>query len=244
MAIAIANQNPSKLASGPYHTTPATITITAPGNGNTLHFIYSSAALESSFHITAVSSASGSWTLGLRGGYYVNELWSLANCSSGDTALTVTFSADYPGPGDYTVIEVSGMPAALTLNPASSNPGDTDATTQNPASVSLTPSSGAPVFLLAGGCASHNATSGPTGGFTPLTTPASPNFNDLWAYQIVATPNGSTAYSTGWGLSALAHTDLILGCWSGSSGASGGLFRPSQSNGLGSGGPFFANPLG
>lgn len=238
MSITIANQTPVLIPSS--GGTTKTVTIPAPTAGNTLVLL---ARFDGSASITAVSGSGATWSqvATANSGAQV-EMWLGVNCGT-STTISVTFNAGYIGSVDLTVVEVSGMPATATLDPAT--PGTNTGRSATATTSALTPTTGHALILFVVAGTDSTLTNSPSGSFVALTKAAGNSSKVAWAYQIVSSASGS--YSTTFpDTPSYAFWATII---AGFDGASGGgptesLFRQNPLTGLGSGGPFFANPIG
>ena len=216
------------------------VTIATPTAGNTL------ALWIQNINGATVSSITGggvTWALQAawsNAGGARTELWLGPNSSGSGTTISVSVSNFYAR-YDINITEWSGMPATITAD------GGSNTTTNNPNNLSpaITPTAGKPVLLLASDATFNQGISaGPSGGFTALNTVGGSSYGNF-AYQIVGSASGS--YQCGWtstGSYGTAAAGLYAFDGATGGGATHGLFLPAPLTGLGSGGPFFANPLG
>lgn len=186
--IALVNQTPKFLSTGGSAT--KTITIPAPSAGNALFLL----VRESSGHpIVSVSGGGVTWSniaiSSNSSGSTACEIWAGPNSSGSGTTVSITYASAYTGGTDATVVEISGLGSALTLDPATGL--TSSGRTASAATPSITPTSGDSQiqFTIAG--SNGTITNSPTGGFTALTIDSGGSGLVGWGYQIVSSASGS-----------------------------------------------------
>ena len=194
MSISIVQQVPKHLATG--GSPNKTITIATPGAGNTLFLALTNVA---TFAATGVTGGGVTWSKVVSVtdavGGEICELWAGANSSGSGTTITVTYSSAYMGASDATVVEVSGMPSTLTIDPASGATNTGQSGTASTASITPTAGNSLIIFAVASTSAGTTTiTNTPSGGFTALTLPTGAFVSTGWGYSIVPSATGS--YST------------------------------------------------
>lgn len=165
--------------------TSYTVTVTAPTNGN-MQVLFAQGTAQ----ITSITQTGATWLNAItQVSGKICEIWYSLNVSGAGTTITVNLGA---GPGVSNAASVSewAVPASMALDVDFG--GTTGAS--NPLTKSTTPVAGRNTLIIAATRTSA-ATTGPTGGFTALTSPDAGS-RDFGAYQVVTTASGS--YQASW----------------------------------------------
>lgn len=215
-----------------------TVTVTLSGNpvaGNNLVLLFG--AFPAANVVTGVSGGGVNWGAKICGDNTQRdcEIWIGLNSSGSGTVITITTASTLSGSGGLAnVSEWSGMDISSPVD-------GTPATNSNASSNTITTpnttiaNAGSIVFVV--GRSGHNgaATSGPINSFSPLTSAGN---GHNCAYRL---PGTTGSFGSGWGFGTAAVANSAIAGFKPA--AAGGLFRAPDQTGIGSGGPFFKNPL-
>jgi hypothetical protein len=229
---------PVQQATGTGSVSATSYTITMGANmtaGNVVVLVHTVTATDANSAISSISATNVTWHSAVV--FATNtraEIWYGEIAAGAGTVITVNLAGAASAVDHANASEWSGLATSSELGVTGTN----SATSANPTTASITPTAGRNTLIIA--CTRRGGTfsSGPdTGGFTALTSPTT---SDQYGYLVVASASGS--YSTSWTwTTSLAWGASIASFYAPL--ATGKLFLPTNLSGLGSGGPFFGNPL-
>lgn len=168
----------------------------APASGDVL--VLGSAGAGTTVSISSLSQTGVTWSKATSTTTNKDvEIWYGVAGASAGTTLTVTLSRTATAAIDGNLSEWSGIATSSEL--LSGGYSSTSGTSATPTTSLVSPTSGKSALIYGVALQGGTFSSGPTGGFTALSTP-----NSSWQFGYVLVPSTTGSYSTGWVYSSSA----------------------------------------